>query len=215
MSLVRFRACDAQYHLACYGDRERAAEVAADPQMWPGRRGHGPRWQEAVETALAGDRWRELQLSGEPVPGALDMLRADARAIHRQLLPIQRRKVSGQRLLSLDFALGDGLIVYDVLHGGPDPQEALCGILPDHPKINEVLSQLDVLERAVAVAYANPKTMPTWTEAAAEAVAMTPVQSPGIDVAALGERVRRKLQRLGKRHAAQESMPLASPGGMA
>ncbi|MFC8389890.1 hypothetical protein [Streptomyces sp. NPDC057238] len=209
------RAISAYGYFVYRGDRELTAMFAADPQMWPGRRGHGSRWQEAVETALMGDRWKERELSGEPVPGASDMLRADARVVHRQLTPIQRRKVSGQRLLSLDFALGDGLTVYDVLHCGPDPQEALCGILPDHPKINEVLSQLDALERAVAVAYANPRTMPTWTEAAAEAVAMAPAQFPGTDVTALGERVRRKLQRLGKRHAAQESTPLTSSGGMA
>ncbi|MCG7202291.1 hypothetical protein [Streptomyces arenae] len=173
------------------------ASLADDPQMWPGRRGHGPRWHEAVATAVQGP-WVNLQdISSEYMPHALDRLRSDARAIHRQLLPIGRRKVSGERLLSLDYVIGDGMTIHDVLQGAPDPHEMLFGVLPDHPQINAVLGQLDPLERAVAVAYANPRTMPTWTEAAWQAATTAPEQFAGVDVAAFGERVRRKLRRMG------------------
>lgn len=167
--------------------------------LWPGRRGHGVRWQEAVSTALLGS-WSAPLLTGDRITSAnLDQLRAEARVIHRQLTPVWHRKVRGERLWSLDRDFGDGLTAYDVLSGGPDPHEVLFSALPDDPRISAVLTHLTPLERAVAVAYADP-TMPTWTEAAAAVAAAAPRVLASTDAAALGERVRRKLRRLGARH---------------
>ncbi|MFI2040895.1 hypothetical protein ACIOK4_42110 [Streptomyces bottropensis] len=178
------------------GEDTLARSFAKDTRMWPGRRGHGARWEEAVATALAGTWIAPLQ-TGRTLPGtAADALRADARLVHRQLTPMWHRKVSGQRLWSLEATFGDGMTAYDVLTGGPDPFEVLFGELPDDPRITAVLTQLTPLERAVALAYAGPR-MPTWTEAAATAAALVPTEFVGENLVKLGERVRTKLKRLG------------------
>ncbi|MET9959413.1 hypothetical protein ABZ128_10075 [Streptomyces sp. NPDC006326] len=170
--------------------------------LWPGRRGHGARWREAVSTALLGSWSAPLLTGGRITSVHLDQLRAEARTVHRQLTPMWHRKVGGVRLWSLDRDLGDGMTTYDILRGGPDPQEVLFGAVVDDPCINTVLAQLTPIERAVAVAYAAP-SMPTWTEAAATVTATAPHLPGGMDAAALGERVRRKLRRLGTRHTAR------------
>ncbi|MEV8533727.1 hypothetical protein, partial [Streptomyces sp. NPDC051211] len=187
---------------AAAGEETLIASFSGSPGLWPGRRGHGARWQEAVATALLGS-WSAPLLTGGPITSAhLDQLRAEARAIHRQLTPMWHRKVGGERLWSLDRDFGDGMTAYDVLRGGPDPHEVLFGALVDDPRISAVLAHLTPLERAVALAYAGP-TMPTWTEAAATVAAAAPHLLAGTDEAALGERVRRKLRRLGVRHTAR------------
>jgi hypothetical protein len=146
---------------------------------------------------LAGP-WSNALLSPDGVvPSDLDRLRADARMIHRQLSPLFHHKVAGERIWSLDFEFASGMTPYDVLTSGPDPYDVLHGYLPDDPRIASVLARLTPVERAVAVAYADPM-MPTWTTAAAAAAEIVPGAFAGVDLAALGERVRRKLRRLGK-----------------
>jgi len=67
-----------------------------------------------------------------------------------------------------------------------------------------VLDRLSRLEQAVALAWSHPRTA-SWTEAAADALALGGSVHPGsrrcvgLDAQALGERVRRKLKRLGDR----------------
>ncbi|GAA5032433.1 hypothetical protein [Streptomyces siamensis] len=145
------------------------------------------RWREAVSTALDGDWCAPLVQTGYLPSTALGALRAEARTLHRQLVPLWRRRTRHGRLLSLDAALGDGLSLHDLvaadvdlLHREPD------GVYEDE-RLNAVLRALRPTERQVVFAYAEGEGT-TWTEAAA-AVGAT-------DPNAFGERVRRKTKRL-------------------
>ncbi|MFJ6943282.1 hypothetical protein ACISU4_01240 [Streptomyces wuyuanensis] len=106
----------------------------------------------------------------------------------------------GVRLWSLDFALGDGMTTYDMVASGPDPYEVLAGALPTDRRIAAVLAELTPVERAVAMAWADPQVS-SWTEAASIIVALEEPLIAGLEPVALGERVRRKLKRLGARQA--------------
>lgn len=188
-------------HSALEGQREYIDRFASRHLHVP----YGDRWRRAVSTALLGDWVSPLRGEGLRIDdSALAALRAEARAIHRQLMPMWHRKVSGQRLWSLDADFGDGITAYDVLTGGPDPIELLSGALHDNPRIADVLRQLTPIEQAVAVAYADTRSMPTWTEAAITAASMAPDQFEAMDLAALGERVRKKLKRLGALHISRD-----------
>jgi hypothetical protein len=123
---------------------------------------------------------------------------SEARRIHRELTPVWPRRVAGQRLWSLDAAFGDGLTLHDVT-SGPDPHEVLFGALPDDSRIAAVLAQLKPPERAVAMAWADSEVT-SWAEVAADAIALAPDRFSGFAPEALGERVRRKLKRLGAEH---------------
>ncbi|EPH43554.1 hypothetical protein STRAU_3378 [Streptomyces aurantiacus JA 4570] len=156
-------------------------------------------WQEPVTTALMGS-WTEPLLSGGSLtPSDLGNLRAEAKEIHRQLTPIWRHKINQARLWSLDHVFGDGLTTYDIATGGPDPYEVLTGALPDNPRIVAVLAQLTPVERAVAMAWANAPVA-SWTDAVTVVADLDTPLVAGLDPSALGERVRRKLKRLGSLH---------------
>ncbi|MGQ4347486.1 hypothetical protein [Streptomyces sp. SAS_275] len=185
---------------ALVGDDAEVTTLSAD--LWSGAKWRGPHWTEAVSTAALGNwsaglfrrRGHGISLSD------VTKLREQARLTNLQLTPLWRRRSQLQRLHSLDFEFGDGMTAYDILSEGPDPFEVLYGALPDEPRINAVLQMLNPVERAVAFAYANPKTMPTWAEAASAVIAAHQALLRDQDPDSLGERVRRKLHRLGKRH---------------
>ncbi|MFE2550193.1 hypothetical protein ACFXGI_16795 [Streptomyces sp. NPDC059355] len=190
------RAAESAY-AATKGDAAKVSAFASDPHLWPGKRGHGPRWEEAVSTALL-DLWHTATRTDAGLTSRdLDRLRADARRNKLRLTPNQERKINGLRLYSLDYCFGDGMTTHDVLSSGPDPFEALYGHLPDDPRISAVLARLTPTERAVAVAYAAPTARWTWTEAAAVTAELHPAAFAGVDPCTFGERVRRKLRRLG------------------
>ncbi|WP_069869075.1 hypothetical protein [Streptomyces malaysiensis] len=168
-------------------------------------------WRESVSTALLGDWASPLLSSGSLAPTALDCLRAEVRIIHRQMTPVSRRRVAGERLWSLDFRFGDDLTTYDLISGGPDPYEVLTGALPDDPRVATVLAQLRPIEHAVAMAWASTRVT-SWAEAAADVIALDPAQFTGCDPRALGERVRTKLIRLGKRHTERAAAAAAWKG---
>ncbi|MGW0366860.1 hypothetical protein [Streptomyces sp. NPDC002990] len=130
---------------------------------------------------------------------ALESLRDEARVINKQLAPLWRRRLNANRIWSLDFSFGHGMTMYDLAASGPDPYEVLTSTLPDDPRIAAVLAQLTPVERAVAMAWANTR-ITTWAEAAAMVIDLDAPVVTGFDPAALGARVRRKLQRLGTRY---------------
>ncbi|WP_228989371.1 hypothetical protein [Streptomyces sp. DH8] len=135
----------------------------------------------------------------------MERLKAEARSVHRQLAPLWTRKVHGQRLRSLDFDLGSDWTLHDLVASGPDPYEAFFGALPDDPRLASVLSRLNRAERAVALSWSH-LTVTSWAEAAADAIAAAPeqfVQFARITPVSLGERVRRKLKRLGDAERAE------------
>ncbi|WP_162948072.1 hypothetical protein [Streptomyces europaeiscabiei] len=118
---------------------------------------------------------------------ALGKLRAEARAIHRQLVPLWRRRTRHGRVLSLDAGLGDGLSLYDLVATDIDALAHTVGEVFEDERLNHVLHGLDPAERQVVFAYAEGEGT-TWAEAAAASGATDPT--------AFGERVRRKVKRL-------------------
>ncbi|MER5417726.1 hypothetical protein [Streptomyces virginiae] len=162
----------------------------------------GPQWREAVSTALLGDWAAPLDRIGKLHPSALVELRAEARAIHRQLTPLWRRKAGHGRVLMLDTPLGNGATLYDLVGGRPDPEDLILGT--EDARLGAVLSTLAPEERKVALAWAHWQVT-TWTEAAALIGATDPVT--------FGERVRRKLKRLGIEHTRRRGICPAPPNG--
>ncbi|GEB57170.1 hypothetical protein [Streptomyces gardneri] len=145
------------------------------------------RWREAVSTALVGNWVAPLEEEGRLHVSALGALRADARAIHRHLVPVWRRRTRHGRVLSLDAVLGDGLSLYDLVAADVDLLSRVAGGIYEDERLNTVLRGLDPAEQQVVFAYAAADGT-TWTEAAA-AVGAT-------DPNTFGERVRRKAKRL-------------------
>ncbi|MFH8559879.1 hypothetical protein [Streptomyces sp. NPDC017988] len=148
------------------------------------------RWCEAVSTALMGDWTRPLDERGCLPPEALGQLRAEAHTIHRQLVPLWRRRVRRSRLLLLDAPLGDGLCLYDLVADRANLSDACLGMAIHDDRLLRIVQHLTSEERLVVVALAAGDGA-TWTEAAAHAGASDPT--------AFGERVRRKTRRLAVR----------------
>jgi hypothetical protein len=144
------------------------------------------RWREAVTTAILGDWCDPLLRTGYLSATALGALKAEARAVHRQLVPVWRRGTRHGRVLSLDAALGDGLSLHDLVTADVDLLTHTAGGVYADERLNAVLRGLPG-RAAVVFAYAQGEGT-TWMEAAAAAGAADP--------GAFGERVRRKTKRL-------------------
>jgi DNA-directed RNA polymerase specialized sigma24 family protein len=145
------------------------------------------RWREAASMALLSDWCTPLLETGMLPSTALGALRAETRTVHRQLVPVWRRRTQHGRVLSLDAALGDGLSLYDLVAADVDLLTHATGGVFEDERLNTVLRGLTPAERQVVIAYALHEGT-TWSEAAA-AVGVT-------DSTAFGERVRRKAKRL-------------------
>ncbi|MFI8242654.1 hypothetical protein ACIF83_36330 [Streptomyces sp. NPDC085866] len=156
----------------------------------------GKRWHEAVSTALMSDWTAPLENNGRITLDAVQALRAEARTIHKQLVPLWQRgpRSSGSRMLLLDTPLGADLTLYDLIRGCPNAQDLALGARPDDPRVVRVLDQLRPEEQLVALMWAH-SSVSTWAEAAFLAGASDPL--------AFGRRVRRKLKRLGARHTSR------------
>ncbi|MFE2684493.1 hypothetical protein [Streptomyces mirabilis] len=144
------------------------------------------RWREAVSTALTGPWCEPLWQTGQLPATALGALKAEARTLHHQLVPVWRHGSRAGRVLSLDADLG-GLSLYDLVAPDLDLLARTTDGVYDDERLNRVLGRLHPEERAVVVGYA-AREGTTWTEAAAHAGAPDPK--------AFGNRVRRKVNRL-------------------
>ncbi|RPE26689.1 hypothetical protein EDD90_10659 [Streptomyces sp. Ag109_O5-1] len=153
----------------------------------------GPQWREAASTALA-ESWSVALDPGMSIEEVYTrIVRNDVRTVHRQLVPLWRHKASSARVLQLEAPLGgSGLTLLDVVAGELRTDDLVFEAGFDDPRIGAVLARLTVEERRVTMAWAHPYT-DSWTEAARFAGATDPE--------ALGERVRRKLKRLGIEYA--------------
>ncbi|MDV9168631.1 hypothetical protein R6V09_00540 [Streptomyces sp. W16] len=155
------------------------------------------RWDEAIETALIGTWSNPLWDTGRLAPTALGVLKAEVRTLHRQLVPLFRRRTRHGRVLSLDAELCDGLSLHDLVAADVDLlHRAEGGVFADE-KLNRVFMGLKADEQQVVLAYAYGEGT-TWTEAAAAADAADPV--------AVGERVRRKTKRLAAEQARRTAL---------
>lgn len=157
----------------------------------------GERWQEAFGIALIED-W---QIPRGAWPGRhLCNLLTEARHAHRDLTPLWRRRVRGQRVLLLDTPLGDGATLYDLVpNAAPHHFQELTDLEFDDPRLATVLNGLDPRELKVAQTFAYHGTA-SWTDAAACAGESNPE--------AFGERVRRKLKRLSKEASRRRAQQL-------
>ncbi|WP_329403084.1 hypothetical protein OG523_02255 [Streptomyces virginiae] len=143
-------------------------------------------WLEAVSTALLGD-WADML--GAPPPGdsgTLHHLRREARAVHRQLMPLWQRKSGRGRVWMLDYRLPSGEALHELVAGSYDDEELTW--YPDRGDASAVFARLSEDEQHVARAFACAGG--SWAEAAATTGLPTQV----------GERVMRKLRRLGLQH---------------
>ncbi|MFE1442982.1 hypothetical protein [Streptomyces sp. NPDC058739] len=165
----------------------------------------GPRWREAVSSALLGDWIAPLESGGSIDAAVLGQIKAEARTIHRQLVPLWRHRVRGSRVLQLEAPLGDNLTLRDLVAGELRMDDLVFETVFDNPRLSAVLDGLTEAEHAVAMAWAHP-TIATWTEAAQFAGAADPE--------ALGERVRRKLKRLGARHTQRAAAARKTGAGL-
>lgn len=169
---------------------------------------NGGRWDEAVSTALLGG-WTTPMIEGQRLgSSALEVLKADARAIHRGLTPLWQRRANGARVLLLDTPLsGSGLTLHDLVAGSPDRHDVAGGAEPDDPRLAALLRALEHAERDVVLSWAHAGVT-TWAEAALQAGAADPI--------VLGERVRRKVKRLvseqERRRALLHPSPSSDPG---
>jgi hypothetical protein len=150
---------------------------------------HPARWREAVEMALLGD-WVNTLGKKTTDRNIHDLLRRHAHAEHRSLQPLWERRVRGKRTALLGQPLGEaGWTVEDLLVERRTPEsEVLAAELGDG-RLVTVLGKLTPDEQAAARAWATFGV--SWDQAA---LAVHKQQ-------AFGERVRRKLKRLGARHA--------------
>ncbi|MFE1775992.1 hypothetical protein [Streptomyces sp. NPDC059008] len=118
---------------------------------------------------------------------SLVRLRTDAFAVHRQLIPLWRRRTRHGRVLLLNTPIGDGLTLQDVATESSEPADALVTTEPEDARLGKLVRALLPAERAVALAWARPGVR-TWADAAQEAGADEPAR--------FGEHVRRKVRRL-------------------
>jgi hypothetical protein len=161
----------------------------------------GPRWDQAVRTALIGDWTAPLHEGGRIGPEVIGRIKSEARAIHRQLVPVWRRRVRGSRVLLLETPLAEDLTLLDLVAGELRMDDLVFESAFDDERVNAVLAGLDPAERRVAMAWAHP-SIADWTEAARYAGAANP--------SAYGERVRRKLKRLGTHHTTRAQAAAAT-----
>jgi hypothetical protein len=146
-------------------------------------------WREAVEMALLGDWVQELGHGRATDDYINDLLHRHASSEHRALQPVWERRVRGKRTVLLGQPLGPDLTVEDLLAERRTPEDATLGEELADSRLLAVLRGLAADEAALARAWAADGE--SWAQATLDA------ELP----AAYGERVRRKLKRLGARYA--------------
>ncbi|MFJ4781255.1 hypothetical protein [Streptomyces sp. NPDC088762] len=166
-------------------------------------------WRPAVEMALLGDWVGALGNGTAHTPALVDRLRRDARTEHRHLQPLWERKAGGTRTVLLSTPVGDGLVVGDLLATSATPEDTVLSHEFTDLRIPAVLRRLRPPEERVALQWARPGTT-SWAEAATRAIAHDAAKLTGFDPFALGERVRRKLRRLGDSHTARTTAAKAA-----
>ncbi|MFE0400341.1 hypothetical protein ACFW19_00500 [Streptomyces nigra] len=148
------------------------------------------RWRDAVEMALLGDWVNNLGRGTLRDPAVVDLLRHHTQIEHRHLQPLWERKVNGRRTTLLSQPVGHDLTLHDILAECRTPETEVMHTEHDGSRVAAVLRQLTSEEVTVAEQWA---AMPdiSWHRAALA------VRLPET----FGERVRRKLKRLGKLYA--------------
>ncbi|MFD0382282.1 hypothetical protein ACFQ2B_07065 [Streptomyces stramineus] len=127
----------------------------------------------------------------------LRLLKKETLTEHRRRQPIWTHRTAGQRTRLLDQPIGSGLVLADLLTDGSSPEDTVLRTAFADRRVIAVLRELFRDELTVAHDWA--ETGDTWRRAALAA---------GLP-AAYGERVRRKLKRLGTQHAVRAAAAAA------
>ncbi|MBK3531066.1 hypothetical protein JHN61_04520 [Streptomyces sp. MBT67] len=152
------------------------------------------KWLEAVSTALLGDWVDVLDAHPPGGDGTLHHLRREARAVHRQLVPLWQRKTGPGRVWMLDYRLPSGESLHELVGGSYRFEDDVLAWYPDRRDAGAVFARLKEDEQHVARAFALGGG--SWAKAAA--AAGLPAQ--------VGERVMRKLRRLGLQHRQRQAV---------
>lgn len=152
-------------------------------------------WRTAVEMALLGDWVKALGRHLRGDAEIMELLHRHTEREHRFLQPLWERKTGGRTVRLLEDAVASGVSLRDVITDSRRPEDSLMREEMEDFRILAVLADLAPAERAVAMAYGTQRM--TWSQAAALGGAGDPD--------AFGNRVRRKLRRLGLRHRAASS----------
>ncbi|MET9608455.1 hypothetical protein ABZZ17_25960 [Streptomyces sp. NPDC006512] len=147
-------------------------------------------WREAVEMALLGEWVHVLGDGTADSPALLGLLRRHVATEHVHLRPLWERKSRGRRTALLSTPVGEGLVLADLLVAPGLPEELALADEFGDPRIAPVLRRLREPEERLARSWARDGEPWALTATAA-----------GLPEA-YGERVRRKLKRLGLRYSA-------------
>ncbi|MFD3874419.1 hypothetical protein [Streptomyces sp. NPDC058623] len=165
-----------------------SAGVDAFSRDWLGL-SHPERWRGAVEMALLGDWVDQLGAGMAHDLVITSLLQGHSKREHKQLQPLWERRTRGRQTALLSQPLSRTTTVADLLTEYRTPEsEALWAELSDY-RVTAVLRGLSSEEEAVARRWA--ESGEAWSDAAIGAGMAT----------SYGERVRRKLRRLGARQA--------------
>lgn len=147
---------------------------------------HPGRWRGAVEMALLGD-WVDLWACRDGAFYVKDVLEREAEEHHSQLKPLWKRKARGKQTLLLGQPVGATRTVEDLLVDHRTPEQKLLSNELD-TRIASVLKAMRPAEQALALEWSAARD--SWGSVARE---LSYEQQ-------FGDRVRRKLKRLGARH---------------
>ncbi|MGW2291249.1 hypothetical protein [Streptomyces phaeochromogenes] len=148
---------------------------------------HPARWREAVEMALLGDWVAFLGTGTATQPYVRDLLRRHADVQHRCLQPVWEGRINGERTVLLAHPVDEMRTIADLLVEYRTPEQDLLSRERDI-RVSAVLKHLSAEERALALAWAEYGV--PWPVVADELG----------QERKFGEKVRRKLGRLGDRH---------------
>ncbi|MEU6927347.1 hypothetical protein [Streptomyces sp. NPDC046631] len=148
---------------------------------------HPTRWREAVEMALLGD-WVALLGTGTATkPYIRNLLRRHAAVQHHYLQPVWEGRIKGERTVLLAQPVDEARTIADLLVEYRTPEQDLLSKERDIG-VSKVLKHLSAEELALALAWSEHGG--PWPEVAKELS----------QERKFGEKVRRKLNRLGDRH---------------
>ncbi|MFJ2007971.1 hypothetical protein [Streptomyces chartreusis] len=168
---------------AIEGDR---ATVAVFAKRVLGEK-HTARWRKAMEMALLGD-WVALLGTGRATrPYVHDVLRRHAAVEHRHLQPVWEGRIRGERTVLLGQSIDGTRTIADLLVEHRSPEQVLLSNAVGL-RVSTVLRHLSAEELTLALAWAERGG--AWPEVAKDFN----------QDRQFGERVRRKLKRLGRHH---------------
>ncbi|KUN25446.1 hypothetical protein AQJ23_16295 [Streptomyces antibioticus] len=153
---------------------------------------HPARWREAVEMALLGDWVASLGTGTATKPYVRDLLKRHAAVQHRCLQPVWEGRIKGQSTVLLAQPVDESRTIADLLVTHRTPEQDFLATERD-VRVSTVLKHLSDAELEMALAWAEHGD--PWPVIANELG----------QERKLGERVRRKLRRLGDGHTGQDA----------